>query len=739
MSDVSREHVTLLAGGRPFEVVSMQGEESVSRLFRFDLVCRVPAGEFAPSPDELCAGDATVILHDSFGIERHISGIVSEAEERISDDGTTEVSVTVRPHTYALSLGRQSRVYQDKTVVDIVKETLARSAQPTRWEVVGSYTPHIYCAQYREDDWTFAVRMLEEEGIYFWFEHEGGKSTLVFADQSTIAPDLSGGADIVFAFESRMSADREVIEEIGGAVHAAPSKFSIASFNHQKPALKISGDAGDGPYEIYDAPGGGPDSPGASARRARIMKEASVAASAGVVGLSSSVRIVPGMVVNVVGSPLEGSSRYFVTRASYTVTQRRRNGGEADRPYHCSFEGITQSVPFRPPAEMPAAKQAGLQTGEVVGASGDEIMPDATGRVRVQLHWDRDGQWDDKAGKWMRVAQRGTEESMLLPRVGWNVLTFNEEGEIDAPSVLSRIHDAEHPPTYPLPANKTRVVFKTATSPAEGTFNEIYFEDKKGAEEMFMNASKDMIVYAQQVKSESITRDSTRMVGVNHALTVGKTWAENILKNQRVTIGADEKIDIGKDRLKTIKGNEKISIGGNRTLKAGFQNTISVSKKRNLKVGAAVIELTTGGISSVSGENMAVLVGGVDLKVSKNSISEDVGKNSLQVVGGAKIEISNLDIPQDTGIKLSETVGGVMFLKAGGAFIDGATKTSSWQIGSALTATAPEVYVEAVDKIEIKCGGSVMTILPDSVEITTPAFDLSGAELKVETKKVEHN
>ncbi len=739
MAENTREHVSLYAGGRLFEVVTMDGEESVSRLFHFELVCRVPPGEVAPSPDELIAENASVVLHDSFGVERHINGLVSEAEERISDEGSAEVVITVRPHAYSLSLGRSSRVYQDKSVVDIVKDILGRCAQKTRWEVVGSYTPHIYCAQYREDDWTFAVRMLEEEGIYFWFEHDAGQSTLVFADQSTIAPELDGGADIVFAFESRMSADQEVIEELGGIAKAVPTKFSITSFNNQKPALKVTGAAGDGAFEIYDAPGGGPDSPDASARRAKILKEAAQAASGGAAGVSSSIRIVPGMVLHVVGSPLEGPSRFFITKTTYKAVQRRRDGDEAARPYVCNFQGIAQTVAFRPPVEMPPAKQAGLQTGEVVGAAGDEIMPDATGRVRVQLHWDRDGQWDDKAGKWMRVAQRGTEESMLLPRVGWNVLTFNEEGEIDAPSVLSRIHDAEHPPTYALPANKTRVVFKTATTPGGGSFNEIYFEDKKGAEEMFMNASKDMIVYAQQVKSESITRDSTRMVGVNHALTVGSDWAENILQNQRVNIGADEKVEITKDRLKTVKQNETVKIGGNRSLKAGFQNTISVTKKRNVKVGSAIVEMTTGGISSVAGKNMTVMIGGVDLKVAKQSISEDVGKNSVQVIGGARIEISGLDMPADTGIKLSETVAGVMFLKAGGAFIDGATKTSAWDIGAALTATAPEIYVEAVDKIEIKCGGSVMTILPDSVEITTPSFDLSGAELKVETKKVEHN
>jgi hypothetical protein len=127
------------------------------------------------------------------------------------------------------------------------------------------------------------------------------------------------------------------------------------------------------------------------------------------------------------------------------------------------------------------------------------------------------------------------------------------------------------------------------------------------------------------------------------------------------------------------------------------------------------------------------------VKIAKSSITEDTGKIATQLVGGAKIEISGLDMPADTGKVYSETVAGAMLLKAGGAFIDGATKTSAWKIGAALLASAPEIYVEAVDKIQVKCGGSVLTILPESVEISAPSFDLSGADLKVETQKVEHN
>jgi type VI secretion system secreted protein VgrG len=328
---------------------------------------------------------------------------------------------------------------------------------------------------------------------------------------------------------------------------------------------------------------------------------------------------------------------------------------------------------------------------------------------------------------------------MLLPRVGWNVLTFNEEGEVDAPSVLSRIHDAEHPPTYSLPANKTRVVFKTATTPGGGSHNEIYFEDKKGREELFMNASKDMIVTALQVKSESVQRDSVRRVGANHSLTIGATATEIVLGNQRVTIGADEKIEIGNKRLKEVHKDETVTIGGKREIKTGFQHNVTVTKKRALEVGSAVLEKTTGSMATVAGEDLEVLIGGADVRISEKSISEDTGKVATQTIGAAKIELSGKDMPADVGKVYTETVGLSMYLKAGGAFTDGATKTSTWKIGGMIHASAPEVYVEAIDKIEIKCGATVLTILPDSVTISSPSLDLSGTELKLETQKVEHN
>ncbi|MDI1437279.1 type VI secretion system Vgr family protein [Polyangium sorediatum] len=735
----NQEHASIEIAGRSFDVVLLEGQENISELFCFEVTC---ASRSEGPPAQALAGQAAVItLRDGIGAERQVKGLVAEASQRVHDDDSAQLRVVVRPSVYPLSLGRDSRVFQDSTVVDIVKKVLERSTAPTRWEVTEHYPTHVYCAQYREDDWTFISRLLEEEGIYYWFDHKGGETTLVFSDNSAAAPDLVGGAYIQFSYETGQTAGRELIEELGTVASAAPTKFTVHSFDPNRPLLAVGASVGAGPLEVYDAPGGGPESPAVCATRARLMQEAANTAKGGIVGVSTSVRLVPGMVVEIGGHPLARlDGRYLVTHARTKVVQREAAGSKGERPYVCHFEGIPGAVPYRPEVDTPLAKQAGLQTGIVVGASGQEVFPDAAGRVRVQFHWDREGQRDDAAGKWMRVAQRGTASSMLLPRVGWHVLTFNEEGTVDAPTVLSRIHDAEHPPSYPLPANKTRVVLKTATTPGGGSFNEIYFEDKKGQEEMFLNASRDMTVLVQNIKTDSVARDQKRVIGNNHRTQIASDQQLRVAHDQKVTVGGNEHIQVGGARSKVVDVNETSTVAGKRSIEVAEAHTTKVLQTRELQVGAALVDVSLGNIAANSQRRMSDTVGGAFLKMSAGSISEDVGKVGVYTVGGAKIEIAEAQRVIDIKNHAFETVGGALIMKTDDAFLDSADKKSKWNVGGAVLGDAPDVILEAKDKIELKCGGSVITLLPDSVEIRATSFDLSQAKkLVIITKKVEHN
>jgi len=734
------EHVTLTIDGLPVEVVALQGEEEVSKLFSFRLVCAASAT--GPTPDALLARAARITLDDGFGITRTVTGVIAEAEDELSDEGFALVTLAVRPDVYRLSLGRDCRVFQDLDMVGIAKAILSKTKAPVRYELVRTYRVREYTAQYREDDWTFLSRMLDEEGIYYWFDHDGAETSLVISDDSTLAPDLPGGARVPFAYESGMHATSEVVEELAQEVVVTPTKFTFSSFDPQKPLLKVTATVGDGPLEFYSARGGGPESPAVCAARAKTMLEAANAEGNTAAGISTSVRLIPGMTLEVTDHPLSGfDGKYFIIKASYQVVQRRRvaGGEEEGTPYQCRFGAIAQATPFRSPFDMPKARQPGIQSGVVVGMAGEEVHPDATGRVRVQHYWDREGGRDDKSGKWMRVAQRGVAESMLLPRMGWSVLTFNEEGILDAPSVLARIHDGEHPPPYPLPANKTRVVFKTATTPGGGSHNEIRYEDKDGMEEMFINASRDMSVLALDAKRETVLRDHTRKVGANHAHDVKVDHREEVGNDQSVTISGSEKEDTG-PRNKSVVGNESIKVSGTRTLKVERSEGLAVTKDRKLEVGATLIDQTEGQITALAREKRVIQVGGAMVKKSDMSISEDVGKASKQDIGGSKFELVKLRRALEVKTVYTEKVTSAIILKTDKSYNEHADNKSRWIVGGKLDGSAPELWVEASEKIEIKCGSTMLTITKDAVEIKADNLDLTAAAtLDAVTKEIVHN
>jgi type VI secretion system secreted protein VgrG len=731
------EHVDLTVDGTPHEVVALSGEEGVSRLFRFEITCAARAD--GPLPEALISRPAEIVLRDAYGTERRITGLVSEAHVRVFDDERAELTLIVRPRIFPLTLGRDCYVLQDLDVIDIAKDVLDEAPMPVRYEIAGAYHKRPYIAQYREDDWTFLCRLLEDEGVYYWFDHEGGETTLVLADSSSSAAPIPGGAYLAFAYETGLRSATELVFELGSVVNSTATLFSTGSFDPMRPRLKVAATEGDGVLEHYDAPGGGPEAAAVVAARTRTKRQAAAAAREGVAGLATSARLVPGMMFELGGHPLARlDGDYFLTGTTYAIEQRGRNSGRSKKAYECRFTAIPLGTPYRPPHTTPRAKQSGLQMGLVVGHPGEEIHPDPAGRVRVQHYWDRLGKRDHTAGKWVRVAQRSTPGSMLLPRVGWNVATFNEEGSIDAPSLLSRIHDAEHPPAYALPENKTRVVFKTATSPGGGSFNEIRYEDKKGAEEMFLNASRDMNVLVQNLKNEFIHNDSARLVGVNHDLTVASTFNETVTRNQTVGIGGNETVAIMTGRAKTIGANETVTIGGSRTLTVAESHATAVEKTRSLDVSAAMIEITPGNASNMM-QTSTIVVGGTALKVSDASMSEDVGTEAVQTIGGSKFEIVKKNRTLEVQKAYDENVGASMDLKTAGKFIDNADTTAFWKVGGELAGRAPEIWIEAQKEIRITCGGSVLTMTPDSISITATAIDLSGATIHAQTAAIDHN
>lgn len=709
-------------------VLRVHGREGISTLFQYELDVELSLP--LPDADAMIGAESTLLLRDQARRERTITAVVAACTARALDNDRAKATVILRPIVWRQSLGRDCYASQDVDVQDVVDDVLADYTGKYRWALTRDYPKYPYRVQYREDDWTYVGRLLEEEGIYYWFDHEAA-SIVVFSDESQAAPDMPGGALLPWVRESALQPNQDAIIELGSTSAAHTGRFAARSFDLKRPLKRIEAQAGSGKHEFYDAPGGGPSMEGILNVRVKDQKEASTAHRAGVAGLSTSVRPFPGAAMELEGHPVDKmNQRYLVT----TVEVR----GDEHHPCSTRFTAIKLEVPYRPLRLTPDAKQAGLQMGQVVGPEGQEVHPDELARVRTILHWDRLGSRNEKGGTWMRVAQRASPGSMLFPRMGWNVATFNEEGGVDVPSVIWRIHDGERLPEYSLPGNMTRVVWKTATVPADGTANEIYFEDMSGAEEMFINASRDMNYKVLDAKTETVQNDSWRTVGVNHDLTVNDNLDERVILDQQLSIGGNETSTISGHRMQTVTGSHNETIGGLRNIKVGGTHRITVKGDRSLNVGGSLIEITPNNVNMIA-RHTTVVVGGSVIKIAGEDISEAARKDSLQVIGGSKIEMAKKDRALRVDTEYKENVGASIVCVSNDKYLDNADTTATWTVAASVLGSAPVVHVEAINSIKLICGGSSLTVTTEKITLTASNISLSGSEIDSDSAVITHN
>lgn len=733
----SSEFARLKVAEHELEVVLVEGREKISEFFGIEIRCEVV--DETVKPMEIIGKLAELDMGDRFGSSRNLQALVAAAETTCQDDGKTQLSLSLRPRVFALSLSRDSRTFIELTVPQIVDRVMEKTAAPHRWELSKDYRERVYTVQYREDDWRFVSRLLEEEGIYYWFDHRPEETVVVFADHSPSSDGLIGNDTLPFMLDAGMVADQEVVYAMGSEAHATATKFTVGSFNPWNPALKVMATEGDGIHEMYDAPAGGPEEAEHCRRQARVRWECAKAHRAGVSGNSNCIRLEPGRRMTVAGHPLLDNT-YFVTEVRYRIAQRHRFSEAHEGSFECHFEAIEAELPFRAPEDTPVSRQAGIQTGRVVGPAGEEIHTDERGRVRIQMHWDREGGWNDKAGKWMRVSQRGVSMSMLYPRIGWNVTTLMEEGNVNAPIVLSRLHDAAHPPTYELPKHKTRTTFRTQTTPAEASANELRFEDLSGIQEMFINASRDMNYTVKNDNVMGVDRNHERIVGNNYNLSVAENLQRQVSHDQTWKVGGDEEFTVENTHSKGVEGDEVETVVGNRKLKIGSDVMYAVSKNRKLEVTGNLDEHARKGMFRYSAQSAEWTVGQSVTQTLQGQHLQQVTKDAIRSVGAAKLETCSGSHVTLANRDLTESVSGSMLLCSKRHFMNGADETSQWTVGSSWSTVSPHIHVQAKEKILLKVGGSSITITPRDIHISTPSYELTNsASLVVKTKKVLHN
>src|SRR5262245_6525821 len=570
---------------------------------------------------------ATIKIALEGGKFRHINGLINA----FTQAGSTQVQVsnqtvmlasytaTLVPWLFMLGYTSDCRIYQEKTAPEIIEAIFKENNfSDFALRLQGSFRKREYCVQWNETDLNFVLRLMEEEGIFYFFEHEESKHTLVLANQpSDFKPSP---LDVTARYENIEGAGRreDIITEWTIRHQVRPGKYEVKDFNFEKPTQNLTATVtGKDPrnFEMRYYPGEYTTmDEGETLAGIRMQEEAAPTVVAD--GASTCRGFVPGFRFD-----LKGHYRRDLNDKSYVLTsvQHRSDQGSnyltSDRTpgeqiYSNQFQCIPHPTPFRPARVTPVPQVRGTQTAIVVGPSGEEIFVDKYGRVKVQFHWDREGEYNDKSSCWIRVAHPVAGKKWgvyTVPRIGQEGVVDFLNGDPDQPIIVGSVYNAESMPPYTLPDEKTKSTFKSYSSKGGSGFNEFRFEDKKGSEQVFLHGEKDIDIRVKNDRREWIGRD--RHLGVK------RDRKELVERDEQTVVKRDRVEEITRDHHLKVKGKQAFEITGSHSLKVSgavahkFDQNHSEETAMNyyLKAGVNVVIEAGAGLTIKPGSNFITI------------------------------------------------------------------------------------------------------------------------------------
>ncbi|MDE3136171.1 MAG: type VI secretion system tip protein VgrG, partial [Acidobacteriota bacterium] len=469
------EDVLLLEG--------FKGEEGISRLFHFDLA--LAAEKDAVVDFSSIIGQRVTIritLYDES--ERYINGFVSRFSQNGVDRQFARYRMEVVPWLWFLTRHADCRIFQNKTIPEIIEQVFSdRGFTDYKNNLTKTYDPREYCVQYRESDFQFVSRLMEEYGIFYFFEHEENKHTLVMGDSPSACQPVPDQASASYNIARGSLDSEDVVEEWAMSLDLRSGKYSMTDYNFETPSTSLMKNeetvmsyAGNSKLEIYDYPGKyETTSQGGNLAEVRMQEEE--AAVKIVRGSSGCRAFISGYKFDLADFPVSSmNASYLLTEVRHeaTIGPGYSSGEPPAEAYSNRFTCMPAEVPFRPPRITPKPLVPGPQTAVVVGKSGEEIWVDQYGRVKVQFFWDRVGQKDENSSCWIRVSQLWAGKgwgAMWIPRMGQEVIVEFLEGDPDRPIITGRVYNAENVHPYELPAQKTKSTWKTQTVGDSGDYS----------------------------------------------------------------------------------------------------------------------------------------------------------------------------------------------------------------------------------------------------------------------------
>jgi type VI secretion system secreted protein VgrG len=660
--------------GKDYEtrVVDFNAVEGISSTFEVNVTL---ASESKIAFDDVAGLEALLTLgpgidgssRSSEDTNRYFHGIINKFK-RIGDNGDFHIyRLQVVPALWLLTLERDCRTFQKKTVREIVSTVLEEGgirSDRYRFALNGKYPEREYCNQYRETDFNFISRLLEEEGIFYFFEHSKDKHVLVFTDNAFHCVPLPGSADIPFGPPSGFNPDRESISAFNFSQRIRPGAFTHTSFNEERPSLDLKSKREGNLYknlEVYDYAANYETSEKGTAI-ARIRLEEQKALKMKARGQSSCPRLVPGCKFNLTRHDYtDFNKEYLIAAVAHSGDQPQSLDAQAGGGggYENAFICLPGSVKFRPARITPKPVVTGLQTAIVVGPQGEEIHPEKYAQVKVQFHWDRRGKRDDKSSCWIRAGQMWGGAgwgSQFLPRVGDEVLVAFMEGDPDQPIIVGSVYNENNQPLYDLEKNKTQSGIRTRSYPKGEGFNELRFEDKLGEEHIYLQGEKDWNILIKNDKGQNVGHDETLAVANNRTKTVGANQSETIGANKDIqvgsnhteTIGANMSLTVAQSKTESVGSNASLSVGGTKTESVALASAENVGGAKAVTVGGALAFTVAGAMNTAVGLAQAEEVGLIKKTMvgksyditAGDSFKITCGRSSIQLNKDGTIEIN---------------------------------------------------------------------------------------------------
>ncbi len=556
---------------------SMTGHAGLSELFEFSV--ELVANTYMLDVRDLLGKPLTLQVETAGGAPHFINGQIIKFElagRELNNSQYYTYRATVRPWLWYLTQARDNRIFQNKTVVDILKEVLGNYSFPVEYKLIESYRNWEYCVQYQESDFDFVSRLMEHEGIYYWFRHENGQHTLVLTDDVSTHEPAPGYDTYTYYDEQRhMLAHEEFVSDWHVQAQITSGGYATVDYDFRKPSARLNSmsknaqAANTDKLEVYEWQGGYQEVDHGE-KYARIRLQEIQGAREQVRGICNIRAVEPGRTFTLRNHPRRVENReYLCVSATYSMSVAGYSTGTAQEDrFEVIFNALPADIQFRAPRVTPQPKTSGPQTARVVGPAGEELWTDQYGRIKVMFHWDRQAKGDENSSCWIRVSSPwagGGFGGLQLPRINDEVVVDFIGGNPDRPVILGRVYNAQNMPPVSLPANATQSGFRSQSVFGDPSMrNQMIFEDRLGQELVDMRAQLNML------------------------LTVVQDMQVDIGSNLKTTIGATETRDVTGTRTTHIVGHEKetFDAGVNRNITAsGLDDTITGGAKTVIKTG----------------------------------------------------------------------------------------------------------------------------------------------------------